>query len=120
MWFLGLNKKISIFGDGTQTRTLNYVDDTIDGFFTLIDNNVTDPINVGGEDEMSVIDIAKRVVSVLGGEENFEHVGRPEDEPMHRKPNIDKLKKLGYKSKVSLDDGLKRTCEVMREEGFIK
>ena len=103
---------ITLFGDGSQTRAFCYVDDLIEGFVRLMGSadGVTGPINLGNPVEMTVADLAKRVIELTGSRSKIEYRPLPVDDPTQRCPNITVAREtLGWEPKVALDSGLKRT-----------
>jgi UDP-glucuronate decarboxylase len=105
---------ITLFGDGSQTRAFCYVDDLIDGFVRLMatQDDVTGPINLGNPVEMTVADLARRVVALTGSRSKIEYRPLPVDDPTQRCPDIGRAKQLlGWEPKVPLDPGLKRTID---------
>jgi len=103
---------ITLFGDGSQTRAFCYVDDLIEGFVRLMGSadGITGPINLGNPVEMTVADLAKRVVELTGSRSKIEYRPLPIDDPTQRCPNITVAKEtLGWEPKVALNAGLQRT-----------
>jgi UDP-glucuronate decarboxylase len=107
-------ENITIFGDGMQTRAFCYVDDLIEGFVRMMTtpDSVTGPINLGNPVEMPMVELAQRVVKIIGAKSNLVFRPLPIDDPMQRCPDISKAKEtLGWEPRVQLDDGLRRTIE---------
>jgi UDP-glucuronate decarboxylase len=105
-------RDITIYGEGTQTRSFCYVDDLIEGFMRLMDSpdDVTGPINIGNPVEFTIRQLAERVIDLTGAKSKLVKRPLPADDPMQRKPNIEKAQKiLGWQPKVQLDEGLKKT-----------
>jgi len=103
---------ITIYGEGTQTRSFCYVDDLIEGFIRLMDSPdaVTGPINLGNPHEFTIRQLAERVIALTGAKSKLVKRPLPADDPMQRKPNIDKAKSiLNWEPTIQLDDGLKKT-----------
>jgi UDP-glucuronate decarboxylase len=103
---------ITIYGEGSQTRSFCYVDDLIDGFIRLMDSPdaVTGPINLGNPNEFTIRQLAERVIDLTGAKSKLVKRPLPADDPMQRKPNIDKAKAiLGWEPTIQLDAGLKKT-----------
>ena len=103
---------ITIYGDGTQTRSFCYVSDTIDGLIRLMASpeEVTGPINIGNPVEMTVKELAERVVAKTAAKVEFKECPLPADDPKQRRPDITRARDLlGWEPHVSLDDGLDRT-----------
>jgi UDP-glucuronate decarboxylase len=108
---------LTIFGDGSQTRSFCYVDDTVDGLIRLMNSppEVTGPINLGNPDEFTVRELATKVVALVGDDSPVEHRPLPSDDPMRRRPDIDRAQRLlGWEPTVPLDEGLKRTVDYFR------
>jgi UDP-glucuronate decarboxylase len=107
---------LTIFGDGTQTRSFCYVDDLIDGFVRLMEHPTeTGPVNLGNPGEFTMIELADRVRALTGSKSPLEKRPLPTDDPKQRRPVIDRARSvLGFEPKVMLDEGLKRTIEDFR------
>ena len=106
------SQPITVFGDGSQTRSFCYVDDLADGLMKLMDSpdEVTGPINLGNPGEFTIRELAERVVSLTGSHSRIDFRPLPADDPKQRKPDIARAEAaLGWKPKVRLDDGLMRT-----------
>lgn len=96
-----------IYGDGSQTRSLCYVDDTVDGLITLMDKGkFGEAYNIGNPREMAITDIMHKTMSVIGGGMDCGCKPLPEDDPLQRCPNINKIKKLGWSPKVKFEEGI--------------
>ena len=103
---------ITIYGEGTQTRSFCYVDDLIEGFVRLMDSPdaITGPINLGNPHEFTIRQLAERVIALTGAKSKLVQRPLPADDPMQRKPDIAKAKNLlGWEPKIQLDAGLKKT-----------
>jgi UDP-glucuronate decarboxylase len=110
-------ENITIFGDGTHTRSFQYVDDLIDGLLNLMDtpDKFTGPINLGNPVEVSVNDLAQTIIKMTGSKSQIIYLPLPEDDPKQRKPDIGLAKKeLGWEPKVELEEGLLKTIEYFR------
>ena len=110
-------KPITVFGDGSQTRSFCYVTDQIEGLlrFAYLDEGEGEVINIGNEDETTIIDLAKIVKDLTNSSSEITFHPLPEDDPERRCPNITKAKNiLGWKPKVSLKKGLKKMINVMQ------
>ena len=104
-------------GDGSQTRSVCYVDDTIRGILALAATDHPGPVNIGSADEASVLELAHAVRSAAGSSAPIRFIDRPEDDPSVRRPSItlaDHL--LGWKAETALDDGLRRTIAWFRDQ----
>jgi UDP-glucuronate decarboxylase len=107
-------ENITIYGDGQQTRSFCYVDDLIEGFVRLMntDSGFTGPVNLGNPGEFTMLELAEKVLKLVGGKSKLTYLSLPADDPKQRQPNIELAKeKLCWEPKVSLDEGLKRTVE---------
>jgi len=105
---------ITIYGDGSQTRSFCYVDDLIDGFVRLMNSpdEVTGPINIGNPGEFTVLELASLVVDLVNSQSRIVHLPLPSDDPRQRKPDITQAEQqLGWSPKVKLVDGLRLTIE---------
>jgi UDP-glucuronate decarboxylase len=108
---------LTIFGDGSQTRSFCYVDDLVDGLILLMEtgDDVTGPINLGNPGEFTMLELATKVIEMVGNGTAVEHRPLPEDDPVRRCPDIDQARKvLGWEPTVGLDEGLSRTVEYFR------
>ena len=109
---------ITIYGDGSQTRSFCYVDDLIDGMLRLMDSpaDFTGPVNIGNPREFTMIELAELVLRLVGGKSKLVYKPLPADDPRQRKPDIDLAKKaLDWQPKVPLEDGLKETVAYFRK-----
>ena len=109
---------ITLFGDGTQTRSFCYVDDLIDGLVRLMDSSdeFTGPVNLGNPAEFSMEQLGKMVVQKVGGSSQISYLPLPADDPRQRQPDISRAKAiLGWQPTVPLEDGLDRTIAYFRE-----
>ena len=106
------NKNITIYGDGSQTRSFQFIDDLIDGLIKVMSSgdNFIGPVNLGNPDEISVKDLAKKILVLTNSSSNMVFSALPDDDPFKRKPDISfALKKLNWQPKVNLENGLKKT-----------
>jgi len=105
-----LGKEITIFGDGSQTRSFTYVSDLVDGIYRLARSQETEPTNIGNPREMSIREFAQKVRELTGSKSKVVERPLPVDDPKVRQPDITKARaKLGWEPKVSLEEGLKLT-----------
>ncbi|MGC5245974.1 UDP-glucuronic acid decarboxylase family protein [Gordonia sp. DT219] len=103
-------RPLTVFGDGTQTRSLCYVDDTVDGLMALGDSSWRDPVNIGNPHEMTVLDLAEIIVDATGGSMSVEHHPARVDDPVRRCPDIGVARReLKWTPRVSAEEGLRRT-----------
>ena len=109
---------ITVYGDGSQTRSFCYVDDLVDGMMRMMDcENFIGPVNLGNPEEYTILDFAKKIVAMTGSGSKIVHKPLPSDDPTQRQPDISLAgSKLNWKPNVSVDDGLKRTIEYFRKE----
>lgn len=106
---------LTVFGDGSQTRSFCYVDDLIEGIFRLLMSDYSMPVNVGNPDEISILDFAKEIINLTGTNQKIIFKELPKDDPMQRQPNIDIAKeKLGWEPKIHRSEGLKITYEYFK------
>ncbi len=105
---------ITIFGDGSQSRSFCYVDDLIDGFLALMDTDdvVTGPVNLGNPYEFTILELAEKVIALTGSKSELVNNPLPSDDPLQRQPDIDAAKALlGWEPGIQLDKGLKSTID---------
>lgn len=106
---------LTVFGDGSQTRSFCYVEDEIDGIWRLLNSDFTDPMNIGNPAEMTVLDFAQEIIRLTGARSEITFKPLPEDDPKVRQPNITLARKvLGWVPGVSLEEGLSRTIDFFR------
>ena len=106
---------LTVFGDGSQTRSFCYVADLIDGIYRLLLSDVVEPVNVGNPAELSVLDFAKTIQKLTGTRSEIAFKPLPVDDPKVRQPDIAKARaRLGWEPRVKLEDGLARTIEYFR------
>ena len=107
-------RPLTVFGDGSQTRSFCYVDDLVDGLMRLMDtpHEVTGPVNLGNPHEFTMLELANKVIDLIGKGGRIEFAPLPADDPVQRRPNIDKARELlGWKPAVELHEGLARTID---------
>jgi UDP-glucuronate decarboxylase len=108
---------LTIFGDGSQTRSFCYVDDLVDGLIRLMatPHDVTGPINLGNPVEFTMLELASQILQKVGGSSELEFHPLPQDDPLQRRPDIGQAAEvLRWAPGVGLDDGLERTIEYFR------
>lgn len=106
---------LTVFGDGTQTRSFCYVDDEVEGIFRLLMSDYHLPMNIGNPNEITIGDFAEEIVKLTGTTQKVVYKPLPQDDPKQRQPNIEKAKKiLGWEPKVSRSEGLKITYEYFK------
>jgi len=109
-----LNRDITVFGDGLQTRSFCYVDDLIDGLDRLMDtsHDVIGPINLGNPKEFTILELASQVIDLTGSRSRIVHRPRPQDDPRQRRPDISKANDiLKWTPHTPLSEGVTRTIE---------
>ncbi|KXK04195.1 MAG: nucleoside-diphosphate-sugar epimerase [Acidobacteria bacterium OLB17] len=108
-------EKLTIYGDGTQTRSFCYVSDLVEGLVRLMNTEADDihlPVNIGNPGEFTMKELAEKIGETLGRKLEIEYLPLPQDDPKQRQPNIERAKKLlGWEPKVPLAEGLKKTVE---------
>jgi UDP-glucuronate decarboxylase len=112
------NEPITVYGDGLQTRSFCYVDDMIEGLIRLMDSpdEMTGPINLGNPEEISILELAQKIIDLTGSRSKILFKPPPVDDPRHRQPLIDLAKeKLGWTPKTPLVEGLKKTIQYFEE-----
>ena len=113
-----LNKDITVFGDGSHTRSFCYVDDLISGLTRMMDtpNDITGPVNLGNPAEFSILEIAQTVLDLTGSRSRIVHRPLPQDDPKQRRPDISEADRvLGWRPTVPLREGLSRTIAYFEE-----
>ncbi|HLL61247.1 MAG TPA: UDP-glucuronic acid decarboxylase family protein [Candidatus Nitrosocosmicus sp.] len=110
------NEDITVQGDGSQTRSIQYVSDLIDGILKLAQSNITEPINIGNPIEMTIKELAEKIIKMTNSTSQLKYLPLPEDDPKLRCPDITKARELlGWEPKISPDEGLQRTIEWFRK-----
>lgn len=111
------NEPLTVYGDGSQTRSFCYVSDQVAGMMKLIDSEEHDPINIGNPGEFTMIELAKKVIAQTGSTSKIIHMPLPPDDPTQRRPDITlATERLGWKPKISLDQGLEPTIAYFRKQ----
>ena len=108
------NENITIYGDGSQTRSFCYVDDLVEGFIRMMktEDNFVGPVNLGNPGEFTILEFAKKVIDKIDTTSKLVYLDLPKDDPTQRRPDISLAKeKLGWKPKVMLDEGLDKTIK---------
>ena len=106
------NEDITVYGEGSQTRSFCYVDDLIDGFVRMMNSRegFTGPVNMGNPDEFTILELANKVIDIIGSRSKIIHKPLPTDDPRQRKPDITLAKQeLDWAPKIKLEDGLVKT-----------
>ncbi len=107
------NKDITVFGDGSQTRSFQYVDDLLEGMIRMMatDNSFTGPVNIGNPGEFTILELANKVINLTNSKSKIIFMPLPQDDPIQRKPDITLARKKlgGWEPKIDLETGLKKT-----------
>jgi UDP-glucuronate decarboxylase len=112
-------QNITIFGDGTHTRSFQYIDDLIDGLIKLMDtpDSFTGPVNLGNPVEIKISTLAEMIIKMTGSKSKIIYLPLPEDDPRQRKPDISlAIRELGWSPVVDNETGLAKTIEYFREK----
>ncbi|HUS87348.1 MAG TPA: UDP-glucuronic acid decarboxylase family protein [Bacteroidales bacterium] len=118
-----LDKDITIFGDGTQTRSFQYIDDLIKGLILFMEypDGFTGPLNLGNPEEFSINEIAEKIIAMTGSGSKLVYLPLPEDDPMQRRPDISlAIKKLRWQPSTELERGLEMAIDYFRNEMNLK
>ncbi|WP_191562825.1 UDP-glucuronic acid decarboxylase family protein [Janibacter melonis] len=108
---------VTVAGDGSQTRSICYVDDLVDGILAMADSGHAGPVNVGNPHEISMLALARWVIELTGSSSSVEHIARPVDDPTVRQPDTTlAVELLGWQPRVEIEDALQRTIEWFRQE----
>ena len=111
------NENITIYGDGSQTRSFSYVEDTVAGIISLMNSSEYDVFNIGNPTEMTVGELAEKIIELTDSTSEIKYLELPNDDPKQRKPDITKAKtKLNWEPKVNLDEGLAKTITWVEEQ----
>jgi dTDP-glucose 4,6-dehydratase len=109
------NEDVTVFGDGTQTRSFTYITDLVDGIIKLMLSNENDPINIGNPREMTIKEIAETIIRMTGAKSRIIYKDLPVDDPKQRRPDITRARTLlGWEPKVDLEHGLVKTIDYFR------
>jgi dTDP-glucose 4,6-dehydratase len=108
---------LTVYGQGEQTRSFQYVDDLVAGIQKLLESNENLPVNIGNPHEMTVLEFAKTIIKITGSKSDIVYKPLPQDDPQVRQPDISKAKSvLGWEPKVALEEGLRLTVEYFRQK----
>ena len=111
------NENITIYGDGSQTRSFSYVEDTVAGIISLMNSSEYDVFNIGNPNEMTVGKLAEKIIELTDSTSEIKYLELPNDDPKQRKPDITKAKtKLNWEPKVNLEEGLTKTITWVEEQ----
>ena len=112
------NHDITIYGDGSQTRSFQYIDDLVEGMVRMMNNEegFVGPVNIGNPDEFTIKELAEKVLALIPeSKSRIVHKALPQDDPRQRQPDISMAKeKLGWQPEIKLDEGLRKTIEYFR------
>jgi dTDP-glucose 4,6-dehydratase len=115
------DRPITVFGDGSQTRSFCYVDDLIRGIIALAQSGHHDPVNIGNPDEFTLLELAEAVVEVTGSRSEIVFEALPTDDPQVRQPDISLAREiLGWEPTIDLREGLRRTIELSGTEALVE
>jgi dTDP-glucose 4,6-dehydratase len=107
---------LTVYGDGSQTRSFCYVSDEIDGFIRLSKSDEHQPVNIGNPDEFTILECAKRVIAITGSSSKIRYEALPQDDPKQRRPDITKARTLlEWQPQVKLDEGLRMSLDYFRQ-----
>lgn len=111
---------ITVYGDGSQTRSFCYVDDLIEAFVRMMNQDgFIGPVNIGNPTEFTILELAQKVIAMTGSNSKIVHKPLPQDDPLQRKPDISLAReKLGWEPKVALEEGLDRTIRYFKNSDF--
>ena len=108
---------LTVFGEGLQTRSFTYVDDLVEGIWRLLNSGEKEPVNIGSQDEMTIVGFAELIKRLTGSTSAIIHKELPEDDPKTRRPDTTKARtRLGWEPKVPLEEGLRRTIEFFKNK----
>jgi dTDP-glucose 4,6-dehydratase len=111
------NEPITVFGDGSQTRSFCYVDDLIDGIYKLLTSDINTPVNIGNPNEISILDFAREILNLTKSKSEIIYKPLPVNDPKVRRPDISKaMKLLDWKPRVSREEGLRKVIDYFKSE----
>ncbi len=112
------NKPLTVYGDGSQTRSFQYIDDLLEGMIRMMNtpDDITGPINLGNPSEYTILEMADKIIELTGSKSKIKFNPLPQDDPVQRKPDITLAKKIldGWEPELSLEEGLKRTIDYFK------
>ncbi len=110
-----MGEPITVHGDGSQTRSFCYIDDLVEGIWRLMQGETTDPVNLGNPEEMTLLELAKRIINLTGSSSTIVFMPLPQDDPQQRRPDLTRARQLlRWEPRVELEEGLRRTIEWFR------
>jgi UDP-glucuronate decarboxylase len=113
------HQDITVFGDGSQTRSFCFVDDLVDGMIRMMKapDDFTGPINIGNPNEFSIMELAQKVIALTGSQSRIIYQPLPEDDPLQRQPDITRARDhLNWEPRTQLEEGLQRTIDYFKNE----
>jgi dTDP-glucose 4,6-dehydratase len=112
------DQPLTVYGDGSQTRSFCYVDDLVEGLIRLLWSDESDPVNIGNPAEMTILQFAEKIIELSGSSSSIDYRPLPEDDPKVRQPDITKAKRVldNWGPKVSLEDGLRSTIAYFKQK----
>jgi len=113
------NEDLTIYGDGKQTRSFQYIDDLIEGMILLMNSpdGFVGPVNIGNPNEFTILELAEKIINLIGSKSKIIFKSLPQDDPLQRKPLIDLAKKeLNWEPKIQLEDGLLKTIQYFKDK----
>jgi dTDP-glucose 4,6-dehydratase len=111
------NAPLTVFGDGSQTRSFQYISDLVDAVWRMLERGGNDPVNIGNPQEVTLLDLAKRIIRLTGSRSEIVFRPLPEDDPKVRQPDITRARALlGWEPRVDTDEGLRLTLEWFRQK----
>ena len=111
-------RPVTVFGDGSQTRSFQYIDDLVEGIYRLMHAAITEPVNLGNPQEMTLLELAKRIVRLTGSDSEIVFAPLPVDDPKVREPDITRARTLlGWEPRVDTDEGLRLTIDWFKTRG---
>ena len=106
---------LTVFGDGSQTRSFTYIDDQVEGIYRLLLSDYVEPVNIGNPDETTILEFAQEIIKLTGTNQKIIFKGLPQDDPLQRQPDISRAKEvLGWEPKVNRSEGLKKVFEYFK------
>jgi dTDP-glucose 4,6-dehydratase len=110
-----LGEPLTVFGDGSQTRSFCYVNDLVEGIWRLLNSDTSDPVNIGNPHEMTILEFGRRIIEATNSKSEISFVELPVDDPKTRQPDITRAREiLGWSPQVELQDGLGTTIDYFR------
>ena len=111
------NEDLTVFGDGSQTRSICYASDLVDGIYRLMNSDVDTPVNIGNPEEMTILQLAQKIIEITESRSQIAFKPLPQDDPKVRRPDISRARNLlGWEPRVSADEGLRSTVRWFKEQ----